>query len=234
MNAPTHRTTLLPLLLLLASAYPATAQTAGPLQPPPADAAQAAAAQASAEAPVAPQKPSTLIAPAIDHLGEVVSQVQLERWKSSSRDDTDANLRSVERNVSNTLPQLVTAADAQPASIVLSLPLLRNLNALCAVMVRVTVTAHANAPTQQAESLQGALSALESARNTLSEQVQTLAAAQEHDVARLRSTVATLTAQLNAPPPPPAAPAAKPAPKKKRKKPVAAKPASPAPTAPKP
>ena len=174
------------------------------------------------------QKPSSLIAPAVDHLSQVVSQIQLERWKGSSRDETDANLRSIERNVSSTLPTLVTTADAQPGSIAASLPLLRNLDALCAVMIRVSVTARGNAPGPQAESLNGALTALQSARNTLADQVQTLAAAQEKQIASLNSTVASLPAKASSPaPPPPTPPATKPRPKRKPAPKPAAQPAKP-------
>ncbi len=189
----------------------------------------AQAQQPASEIPVEPQKPSGLIAPAVDHLSQVVSQVQLERWKGNSRDETDSNLRSIERNVSTTLPQLVTAADAQPASIAASLPLLRNLDALCAVMIRVSVAARANAPTPQAESLNGALTALQSARNTLADQVQTLAATQEkqladqtHVIAFLKDQAISKQAAANTPP---TAPALKPKLKKKAAAKPAAKPA---------
>ena len=210
----------LPLLCAAAATHtlPAQANTPAPVE---------MTAAPGTGAPTAdPQRPSSLIAPAVDHLSQVVSQVQLERWKSSSRDETDANLRSVERNVKSTLPDLVTAADAQPASVAASLPLLRNLDALCAVMIRVSVTARVNAPTPQAESLAGALTALQSARNTLSDQVQTLATAQEKQLTSLNSTIATLTAKANTPlpPPEPASPATKSKPKKRRAIKPAAKP----------
>ena len=212
MNPPIYRALLtLPLLCAAAAAPVVSGQTSA------APAQTAAAAPTTQDDTTPPQKPSGLIAPAVDHLSQVVSQVQLEHWKSASRDETDANLRSIERNLSNTLPQLVTNADAQPASIAASLPLLRNLDALCAVMIRVTVTARANAPLPQAESLNGALTALQSARNTLADQVQTLAAAQEKQISSLTSTVATLTAKVNTPPPAPvtSTPTTKPRPKKK-------------------
>ena len=200
------------------------AQTNGiPATAPTGNAPQASPAAANAPASTATQKPSSLIAPAVDHLSQVVSQVQLERWKREARDETDSNLRSVERNVSTTLPQLVTNADAQPSSVAASLPLLRNLDALCAVIIRVSVTARASAPTPQAEALAGALTALQSARNTLADQVQSLATAQEKQIAALNSTVATLTTRASTPPPPPPlAPATKPRVKKKK---AAAKPA---------
>ena len=189
-------------LLTFPLLYAAAAATDMPAQASAAPAQTASPASATQDDTSVPQKPSGLIAPAVDHLSQVVSQVQLEHWKSASRDETDANLRSIERNLSNTLPQLVTTADAQPASVAASLPLLRNLDALCAVMIRVSVTAraNANAPLPQAESLAGALTALQSARNTLADQVQTLAAAQEKQISSLNSTVATLTARASTPP----------------------------------
>lgn len=222
---PTVCFALLTLPLSAASATLGTpAQSnAAPVQTAPAVFAKQPA-QTSANVTDQAQKPSSLIAPAVDHLSQVVSQVQLERWKAPSRDETDTNLRSVERNISTTLPTLVTAADAQPNSVAASLPVLRNLDALCAVMIRVSVTARSNAPAPQAESLNGALSALQSARNTLADQVQTLATAQEKQINSLTTTVATLTAKVNTPPPPPTAtPATKPRPKKK----AAPKPAQP-------
>ncbi|WP_419805689.1 hypothetical protein [Terriglobus sp.] len=224
MNAPACRTLLL-LAALLASGNAASAQATAPS--PSSEPANQAASQQANDTASELQKPSTLIAPAVDHLSQVVSQVELERWKGSSRDETDSNLRSVERNVSTTLPQLVTAADAQPASIAASLPLLRNLDALCAVMIRVSVTARANAPTPQAESLNGALTALQSARNTLADQVQTLAAAQEkqlasqeHVIAFLKDQAISKQAAATTPPPP----ATKPKPRKKSPVKPAAKP----------
>ncbi|GAA3756630.1 hypothetical protein [Terriglobus aquaticus] len=218
------RHTLLALSLLCASAAPVclSAQINGIPSTAPTSGSQ----PQSDSAPAETQKPSNLIAPAVDHLSQVVSQIQLERWKSASRDETDSNLRSIERNLKSTLPDLVTTADAQPTSVAASLPVLRNLDALCAVMIRVSVTARSNAPTPQAESIAGALTALQSARNTLSDQVQSLATAQEKQLSTLQSTVATLTAKASTPPPPPPATAApKTAPKKKKKKPTAAKPA---------
>lgn len=175
------------------------------------------------------QKPSSLIAPAVDHLSQVVSQIQLERWKGNARDETDSNLRSVEHDVRDTLPGLVTTADAQPASVAASLPVLRNLDALCAVMIRVSVVARASAPTPQAEAITGALTALQSARNTLDDQVLALATAQEKQISSLTSTVATLTAKLNAPPPPPSSPSpATRATVRKKRKATVAKPPAPA------
>lgn len=200
----------------------AHAQMQEPAPPP-----QAATAPPYGAAPTL-EKPSALIAPAVDHLSEVVSQVQLERWKGNVRDETDSNLRSIERDLKETLPPLVTAADAQPASVASSLPLLRNLDALCAVLIRVSVTARANAPAPQADAIAGSLTALQNARNTLGTQVQDLATTQEKQIASLKTNLASLTAKVNstpapAPPPPPPA-------KPHRAKKVA-KPANPATTA---
>ena len=212
-EAPSVLTNRIPRALLLVCLLCAAASS----RSIPAQTDAPPAAPSTSDAPAETQKPSSIIAPAVDHLSQVVSQVQLDRWKASSRDETDSNLRSVERNVSDTLPQLVTAADAQPALISTSLPLLRNLNALCAVMIRVSVTARANAPTPQAESIAGALTALQSARNSLADQVQTLAVAQEKQIASLNSTVATLSAKASTPPLPsqPPPPSSKPTRKKK-------------------
>ncbi len=143
-------------------------------------------------------KPTELVAPAVDQLSKAVSQTHLERWNRSVRDDTDSNLRSIERDLQNTLPPLLQTADAAPSSIAASLPVLRNLNALVAVLVRVANIARGTAPANEAQSLNNSLDVLEGARRSLDDQLQQLATAQEKQIADLQSKVKNQEASLAA------------------------------------
>ncbi len=153
-------------------------------------------------------KPTELVAPAVDQLSKAVSQTHLERWNRSVRDDTDTNLRSIERDLRNTLPPLLQTADATPNSVAASMPVLRNLNALVAVLVRVANTARGTAPASEAQSLRNSLDVLEGARRSLDDQLQQLATAQEKQIADLqgqvKSQAANLAAAQNAAPAAPA------------------------------
>ena len=182
---------------------------------------------------VSASKPTALLAPALDQLGKSVMNTHVERWSRSVRDETDANLRSIERDLQNTLPPLLQTADAAPTSIAASFPVVRNLDALIAVVVRVTVAARGTAPANEAEALNKALQVLEGARHSLADQIQQLATAQEKQLADLQSTVKTqaaslAAAQASAPPAP-----LPPTPPAKTKRPhKAAKPKPPTPLAP--
>lgn len=154
-------------------------------------------------------KPTELLAPAIDQLGRTVSQTHLERWKGSVRDETDGNLRSIERDLQETLPPLLQTADAAPSSVAAALPVLRNLDALVAVALRVTITARGTAPQGEAQALNEALNVLEGGRRSLDDQVEQLAAAQEKQLSTLQQTVKSQAASLAAAQTPAAAPPVK-------------------------
>jgi hypothetical protein len=175
---------------------------------------------------------SSQVQPTLDLLLQGVSQVRLEKWKTSSslRDDTDANLSSIRRDLTTPLPQLLATADGGPASVAAVLPLARNLDALYDVLLRVVERAKAFAPQQQSAPLEHALKNLEDSRRAVYDRLQTDAEDQDKQVKDLK---AALNARPAPPPPPAPAPVVAPAkPKPKAKAKPAAKPApKPAPSA---
>lgn len=194
-------------------------------------------AQPSAPEP-APQAASTAITlqPALDAVRQSLLNLRLDRWKGprNLRDETDTNVTSIRRDLDNTLPPLVAAADAAPSAVSPAIPVLQNISALYDVLLRVSEAARIAAPQPQIDSLQQAMSALESARRTLGDRLQTTAQAQEHQITDLKASLRAASA-----PPQPAAPTtaatttsttnhAKP--KKKPTPKPAAKPATPPPT----
>ena len=164
------------------------------------------------------QPPSTLVRPALESVGRAGSAVDLNKWKGSAatRDDVDANLVSMQKDLQSTLPPLLTAADAAPDSAAASLPVLLNMDALYSVLLRVTIASRSVAPHDENTALEQAAVLLDSARRDLGEAILTATRAQEKRIADLQATVQQQAATMAATATVPAesAPAARP----KRKK----------------
>jgi hypothetical protein len=183
------------------------------------------AARVPAQQPV--QKPSSLIAPALDSVAKAGSAVDLNKWKGGNavREEVDANLVSMQKDLANTLPPLIVASDAAPAAASASLPVLLNLDALYSVLLRETIMSKGSAPRDQNLQLEHAAQLLDSARRDLGDTILAGLKTQEKRLADLQATVqqqaaTSAAAQQPPPPPPPAAPvkkrkapAKKPAPK---------------------
>lgn len=171
------------------------------------------AAQASPLDPQAPrvQQPSSLVQPALDALAHAGSAVDLNHWKGSAaaRDEVDANLASMQKDVRTTLPPLLSAADAAPASAAASLPLLLNLDALYSVLLRVSIAAHTGAPRDQAGSLEQAAALLDNARRDLGDAVLAKVQASEAQVTQLSAALRAATPPAQPVAPVKAAPATK-------------------------
>ena len=180
-------------MLLLALSAPGVlfAQTAPAAQQP----ANVAPAQAAA-------RPSQILQPTIEIVKGALGSVDLNKWKASNavKSEADSNLHSVQRDVENTLPSLLAAADAAPDSPAKTIPVFRNVDALYDVILRIDAAARLSAPKDQLSAVDQALSSVSDARRTLGDQLQAAAEAQESRIARLQ-------AQLKAVPPPAPPPA---------------------------
>lgn len=167
-------------------------------------------------------------------LQQAVDALRIEKWKASKelKAATTENLASIRRDVEGTLPGLVTAADGAPASVTAMLPLSRNVGALYDVALRVTVIAESAAPADQADAMAKSLIGLESARRTLADRQQQMAAAEETKVIDLQKQLSARSAVAAVCPPVVASAPVKtsPPPVPKRKKKVV-KPADQAPPA---
>jgi hypothetical protein len=170
-----------------------------------------------------------MLQPAIESLRQALSVVRLDKWKASGaiRDEADANIGSIRRDIDSTLPPLLAAADGMPDSVTHVLPAFRNVNALYDVLLRVGAAARIAAPGQQSSALDQAMVSLEDARRALGDRLQEAAVGQEKQIIDLR------TAARAVPPSAPAvaAPVASPAPppvKKRKPRPKPVTPAAPA------
>lgn len=181
-------------------------------------------AAGSAAAPAPAKLPSALLQPGIDAIRSAMNGIRLDKWKAPEavRDEADANLNSIRKDLDTTLPGLLATADGAPNSVTRVLPAYRNVEALYDVILRVAAAARVAAPSQQSGPLDQAMMSLDAARRGLGDQLQVSAAATEKQVGDLQ--VALRAAQTAPPPPAPAAVAAPATPAKKKK--PAAKPAA--------
>jgi hypothetical protein len=164
--------------------------------------------------------------PSLDALQKAMSAVQLEKWKKgTARDEAGGNISSIQRDLQSTLPALLKDADAAPSSLSKSLAVARNLDALYEVLLRVVDGARTAAPGDQFLELQNVMAYLERSRQTLKDQMQEGAAAQEKRVAELQTALKTMSqaapvCPVAAAPPAPAPPPAKKRVVKKKPKPA--------------
>lgn len=160
------------------------------------------AAQQSQPAPSAP-KPSDLLHPALSQVSQAIVSLNISRWKAPSevRAATQQNVDSIQRDLNNTLPGLLSTADAAPASTSAVFPVYRNIDALYDVLLRVSETAMLAASQNEATSITDALSKLESARSDLGNSILDSSKKSEAEVVQLRASLQKAAAVQAAPPP---------------------------------
>jgi hypothetical protein len=186
-------------------------------------AAQSPAPGAAPQATPAPPVPtaSETLKPALVGVLQTLGSLKLDKWKKGSvREEAGSNIDTIQRDLEETLPPLIKAADAAPTTISKILPVTRNIDAIYDVLVHVFEAARVSAPGDQIAQLQQAMDSLEKARIKFGNHLQETAEAQEKSVVELRTTVQTQQASLHAaaatPPVTPTCPAPAPAHKKKR------------------
>jgi hypothetical protein len=184
---------------------------------------------ARAQAPAAASFDISSLRPPLANLKTTVAGLNVSRWKvpNPTRANVEADLGSIQRDLNETLPNLLTQAEsAPPGSLLPSFAVFRNLDALYDVLLRITETASFGNASADFASLDQARSGLEDARAKLGTWLMQSIGAQDAEVVRLKT----------APPPPPAAVAPTktviddgPTPAKPRKKKQTPPPAAPAP-----
>lgn len=146
--------------------------------------------------------------PAIETLRQTIWILRPEKWKASDaiRKEVSANIDSIHRDLTNTLPSLLTAADQTPDSVSRMLPAYRNIEALYDVLLRVAEAGNIAAPGKQNESLERARAALEDARRTFGDRLTSAALAQDQQVHALQASLRAVPpapTPVACPPPPP-------------------------------
>jgi hypothetical protein len=148
-------------------------------------------APAAVPAAAAPVSASALLQPSIDSVVTVLNALKIDKWKKGSvREEAGQNVASILRDIQNNVPPLVGAADAAPGSVSAAIPLVKHLDALYDVLLRVEEASRVAAPSDQIAQLQDALTVFGAARFALDDALQKQAAAQEKQVSDLRVALA--------------------------------------------
>ena len=184
------------------------------------------AAPPSTPAVAASVTPSTLLQPALVLVDSTLSSLKVEKWKKGTiRDEAADNVKDVLSDIKTNLPPLIAAADADPSALSKSIPLMKHLDALYDVVLRIEEASRVSAPGDQADQLEAALKKFGSARLSLYDSLQQSAAGQEKQVNDLQATIKAQEAaarEVKPAPVPASVPCTppKPAAKKKRTTPV--------------
>jgi hypothetical protein len=163
-----------------------------------------------------------------------VSAVDVHRWKvpNDVRDTTASDVQSIQRDLSTTLPSLLTQAQGSPDSIAPAFAVFRNIDALYDVLLRITETATLAGTQSEAGRLEGTRAELQARRAQLGNAILASASAQDNSVLQLRTALATASRVAAAPTAPKKivvddGPATSPSKTVRKRKPAAAKPAAP-------
>ncbi len=129
---------------------------------------------------------SGTLQPSIDALHRTLDQLRLEKWKRGAlRDEAEGYIVQIQNDLGSNLPPLLAQADAAPGAVSKVLPVLRHLDALYDVLLRVVEAARISAPDDQAGQLQQALATLGSSRLALGDRLQGSADAAEKQIVDL-------------------------------------------------
>jgi hypothetical protein len=159
-------------------------------------------------------------------------KLRIDHWKTDggSKKQNLANVDSIQRNLQGALPEIISQLRTTPEDLPASFKLYRNLDALYDVIGSVVEGTGAFGSKDDFQSLSNDLSGFEGSRKELAQRIETLSAAKEAEIVRLRTDLKTAQAAIPATPPkkividdnePPKKPAAK-----KKTTPKSAKPAA--------
>jgi hypothetical protein len=203
-----HTAALAALLLLLAASsfaqftpqYP-PAKTATPAPTP--VAAPAAAPVATSAAPSSGGAEMSSLLSQVNRASQATLQdlagLRIEKWKTDgpSKEQLQQQSTALQRNLAAALPELMAQVRTHPDDLAASFKLYRNLNALYDVLVPLAEASGRVGPQSDYDSLARDASAFDGARRAFADRLESLAAARDAELTKLRSQI-----QAAAAPPP--------------------------------
>jgi hypothetical protein len=120
-----------------------------------------------------------------------LAKLRIEKWKadSSVKQQYQANVDSLQRNLSSALPEIENKVRNAPQDLTANLKLYRNLNALYDVFASVAESAGAFGPKDQYEPLAEQTAQFDQLRRSIADRLEQLATAKEIELSRLRNQV---------------------------------------------
>jgi hypothetical protein len=163
--------------------------------------------------------------------------MRVEHWKTSnaSKKETLTKVDSIQRNLQNTLPDLISQLRGSPEDLPSTFKLYRNLEALCDVVGSVAEDTGAFGTKDELQALSNDLNGFDGTRKQMATRMETLATSKEAEIVRLRTQLKAAQTTVEAAPPkkivvddtePPRKPAAKKKPAAKSTTPAGTKPAA--------
>ena len=131
----------------------------------------------------------------VDRLNRTLPSINVAKWKAPGdvRQTASADADSMQRDVSGTLPALISAALANPAKISPAFTVYRNVDALYDVLLRVSETAQL-AGSNDARILEDQRSSLEASRTQLGAALVQATQAQDNELTQLHTAAASAAA----------------------------------------
>jgi hypothetical protein len=132
-----------------------------------------------------------------------LGKVRIERWKADgdTKRQSLANVDSVQRNLQNALPAMVSQLSGAPDSLTATFKLYRNLIALHDVLSNLAESAGAFGSKDEFQTLANGNTSIDQARRALADRMDKLASAKEGELTALHNQVKALQAAM--PPEPP-------------------------------
>jgi hypothetical protein len=130
-------------------------------------------------------------------------KLRIERWKADNayRKQALGNVDSIQRNLQDALPGMIAQLRAAPEDLSATFKLYRNLDALYDVLGNVVEGSGAFGSKDDLQALSNDLNGFESTRKQLAQRMETLSAAKEAELVRLRTDLKTAQAAVPAAPP---------------------------------
>ena len=129
--------------------------------------------------------------PALSQVDSALSAVEVRKWKAPGdvKDTTASDIQSIHRDINETLPGLVSQAQASPNAIGPVFAVFRNVDALYDVLLRVAETATLAGSQQEAARLEQARADLQTRRGQLGNALFSSATAQDANVMQLQTSL---------------------------------------------
>ena len=131
-----------------------------------------------------------------------LAKLRIERWKTdaNSRKQALGGTDSIQRNLQNALPEMITQLRDSPEDLPATFKLYRNLDALYSVLSGLVESTGAFGSKDDFQALSNDLNNIEDTRKQLAERMENLAAAKEQEITRLRADLKAAQAKIPAPP----------------------------------
>jgi hypothetical protein len=181
---------LLLRLLLIAVVAPLS-QAQAPLSPPPAN-----TAPATQNFP----DPGTLLSRIQQEtlgLSADLTKLRIDKWKtdSSTKSQATGNVDSIQRNITNALPGLISAVRSAPQSLGANFKLYRNVNALYDVLANLAESAGAFGKREEYEVIAPHVAAIDDDRRAYGDLLAQMTAAADSRIAAYQQATAQAAAQ---------------------------------------